>query len=108
MPFDGARYNIHSFCANSADIAKTMDLLTDWWRKNEPQACRSWYGALRWHLQAFSLTYLHERFAAQYTAMDACYNLLRSSKEIQRSETHATRAADLFGNFPSSAQFGPV
>lgn len=66
---------LNDFIATEAQISRTLDLATDFWRQHTREVQKLAFGALHWHLFAQLYEQQFERFNAQYMALDACAEL---------------------------------
>ena len=85
------------FYATDSAIVKTLDLAADFWQLNQDKQIRKlMFGAIHWHLLAQLYPQTFEKFNAQYTAMDACWQLAKVTLKIPKeSIPHAERPLKL-------------
>lgn len=88
---------LNDFQATDAQISKTLDIATGFWRQHTPAVQKLAFGALHWHLFAQLYEQPFERFNAQYMALDACAKLALKIRLPGYSKhlTHSKRAAVL-------------
>lgn len=88
---------LNDFCATPAEISKTLDIATGFWRQHTPEVQKLAFGALHWHLFAQLYEQPFERFNAQYMALDACAKLALKIglPGYSKHPTHSKRAAVL-------------
>ena len=89
---------LNDFLATDAQISKTLDMATGFWRQHTPEVQKLAFGALHWHLFAQLYGHQFERFSAQYMALDACAELALQtsfSGYPAKRPFHATRASVL-------------
>lgn len=89
---------LNDFFATPAQISKTLDIATAFWRQCTPEVRKLAFAALHWHLFAQLYEHQFERFNAQYMALDACAELaLKTSFPgyPAKRPNHATRASEL-------------
>ena len=93
------RGSLCDFYADDREIARTLDIATDFWTANPDNGIRKLaFGALHWHLFAQLYEHEFERFNAQYTALDACWKLAQKVRtSLPRRPTHAQRPGLLAG-----------
>ena len=89
---------LNDFLATPAEISKTLDIATAFWRQLTPEVQKLAFGALHWHLFAQLYEHQFERFNAQYMALDACAELALQTSFFgypAKRPFHATRASVL-------------
>jgi hypothetical protein len=80
------------FLADNSNIAKMLELATDFWKRNNlTEVRRGIFGAIHWHL--FGQLYEHEfeRFNAQYIVLDSCFALFKCIFKLKKDPAHGER-----------------